>query len=110
MSHEPRPDGRIVELANFGSRFEADVALAELEQNGIQAHSKYGDAGGWMPHVALLDGFRVFVFEEDLDAARALLQLEDRLAEEGTPAELTDEELEAEALAAGDAPPGPDPV
>lgn len=110
MTPDPRPDGRIVELANFGTRFEADVALDELERNGIQAHPKYGDAGGWMPHVALLDGFRIFVFEEDLDAARELLQLEERLAAEVTPAELTDEELAAEAMAAGDAPPGPDPV
>jgi len=57
--HEPRPDGRIVELANFGSRFEADVAIGVLESNGIQAHPKYGDAGGWLPHVALVDLFAV---------------------------------------------------
>jgi hypothetical protein len=85
MPPEPRPDGRIVELANFGSRFEADVALGLLESNGIQAHGKYGDAGGWLPHIALVDGFRVFVFEEDLDAARELLKTEALLAENGEP-------------------------
>jgi hypothetical protein len=82
MSREPRPDGRIVELANFGSRFEADVAISLLESNGIQAHPKYGDAGGWLPHVALLDGFRVFVFDDDLDTARALLETEELIAAE----------------------------
>jgi hypothetical protein len=85
MSHEPRPDGRIVELANFGSRFEADVALGVLESNGIQAHGKYGDAGGWLPHIAVVDGFRVFVFEEDLDTAREILRTEELVAEETAP-------------------------
>ena len=73
MGRQPRPDGRIVEAANFGSRLEADAAIALLEANGIQASGKYGDAGGWMPHVALIDGFRVLVFDNDLDAAKELL-------------------------------------
>lgn len=85
MSREPRPDGRIVEVANFGSRFEADVALALLAENGIQAHPKYGDAGGWLPHVAILDGFRVFVFDEDLDAAREVLRTEELITAEAEP-------------------------
>jgi hypothetical protein len=76
MAHEPRPDGKIVEVANFGSRMEADAAIALLEANGIQASGKYGDAGGWMPHIALVDGYRVLVFDDDLDAARDLLQAE----------------------------------
>lgn len=79
MAREPRPDGKIVEVANFGTRLEADAALALLEANGIQASGKYGDAGGWMPHIALIDGFRVLVFEEDLEVARALLETEDFL-------------------------------
>jgi len=79
MDREPRPDGKIVEVANFGSRLEADAALALLEANGIQASGKYGDAGGWLPHIALLDGFRVLVFDEDLEVARALLETENFL-------------------------------
>lgn len=79
MAREPRPDGKIVEVANFGTRLEADAALALLEANGIQASGKYGDAGGWMPHIALIDGFRVLVFDEDLDVARGLLETEDFL-------------------------------
>jgi hypothetical protein len=42
MTHEPRPEGRIVEAANFGSRFEADSAIALLEANGIEAMAKGG--------------------------------------------------------------------
>ena len=76
MAREPRPDGRIVEAANFGTRIEADAAIALLEANGIQASGKYGDAGGWMPHIALVDGFRVLVFDDDLDAAKDLLDAE----------------------------------
>jgi len=76
MNREPRPDGRIVEAGNFGTRLEAETAIALLEANGIQASGKFGDAGGWMPHVALVDGFRVLVFDDDLDAAKALLDAE----------------------------------
>jgi len=85
MSHEPRPDGRIVELANFGTRFEAELAQSLLESNGIRASAKYGDAGGWLPHIALLDGFRVFVFDEDLARARELLRAEEMLTAEPEP-------------------------
>ena len=77
MARAPRPGGRIVEVANFPTRFQADAALALLEANGIQAMAKYGDAEGWAPFFAMIDGFRVMVFEEDLDPARALLDSSD---------------------------------
>jgi Putative prokaryotic signal transducing protein len=73
---EPRPEGRIVELVNLPTRFEVDTVIGLLRALGIQAMGKYGDAEGWMPHMALLDGFRVCVFETDLDAASALLEEE----------------------------------
>jgi hypothetical protein len=76
MAREPRPNGKIVEAANFGTRLEAEAAIALLEANGIQASGKFGDAGGWMPYVSLLDGFRVVVFDDDLAAARDLLNVE----------------------------------
>ncbi|HEX6311895.1 MAG TPA: DUF2007 domain-containing protein [Acidimicrobiia bacterium] len=69
----PRPGGRIVEVANYPSRFEAGAALDLLHDSGIQAMGKFGDAEGWAPHFALVDGFRVCVFEDDLDDARAIL-------------------------------------
>jgi hypothetical protein len=79
MKHRPRRDGRIVELANFPTRLEADAAIGLLEGNGIRAMAKYGDADGWAPHFALLDGFRVCVFDDDLEPARALLEADARL-------------------------------
>lgn len=77
MARDPRPGGRIVEVANFPTRFQADTALALLETNGIEAMAKYGDAEGWAPFFAMIDGFRVMVFDDDLDAARALLDSSD---------------------------------
>jgi hypothetical protein len=77
MGREPRPDGKIVEAGNFGSRMEADAAIAMLRANGIQASGKFGDSGGWLPHVALVDGFRVVVFDDELDAAKALIAAAD---------------------------------
>ena len=73
MPGEPRTDGKIVELVNLPTRFEADAVIAMLRTNGIQAMENYGDADGWMPNMGLLDGFRVSVFDDDLDAARRLL-------------------------------------
>lgn len=73
MKREPRPDGRIVEVANYPSRFEAELAMSFLESAGIQAMGKFGDAGGMAPYYALIDGYRVCVFDTDLDAAREVL-------------------------------------
>jgi hypothetical protein len=73
VAPDPRPHDRIVELANLPSRFEADALLAVLATNGISATANYGDAGGWAPNFGTTDGFRVLVFEQDLDDARSLL-------------------------------------
>jgi hypothetical protein len=74
VKHHPRRDGQIVELANFPTRLEADAAIGLLEGNDIRAMAKYGDADGWAPHFALLHGYRVCVFDDDLESARALLE------------------------------------
>jgi hypothetical protein len=73
MSRTPRPEGRIVEVANYPTRYEAGVALDLLVASGIRAMGKFGDAEGWAPHFALVDGFRVCVFEDDLTEAREIL-------------------------------------
>ncbi|MEP6625319.1 MAG: DUF2007 domain-containing protein [Acidimicrobiia bacterium] len=73
MKRAPRPDGRIVEVANYPSRFEAEMAMSFLETAGIQAMTKFGDAAGVVPYYALVDGFRVCVFDTDLEAAREVL-------------------------------------
>ncbi len=75
---KPRRDGRIVELANLPTRFEADALIELLGSNGVRAAGKYGDADGWAPHFALVDGYRVCVFDDDLEAARALLTATER--------------------------------
>ncbi|MBA2325557.1 MAG: DUF2007 domain-containing protein [Actinobacteria bacterium] len=83
MARPPRPDGEIVELVNLPTRLEADMILELLATNGIRAMAKYGDADGWAPHFSLIDGFRVCVFDDDLDAARRLLDpVEDPLPSE----------------------------
>jgi hypothetical protein len=62
-----------VELVNLPSRFEADLLMAKLDEAGIQTMAKYGDADGMAPSIGLLDGYRVCVFDDDLDAAKAFL-------------------------------------
>ena len=66
-----------VEVANFPSRFGADVAVAALAARGIKAaavHSdNYGSRTNRLAHV----GHRVVVFEKDFEVARALLVEED---------------------------------
>ena len=50
--------------------------IGMLRDHDIQAMGKYGDAEGWMPHMALLDGYRVFVFDSDLARAKELVEAE----------------------------------
>ena len=73
MAREPRPDGQIVEVANFPTRFEAQLAISFLESAGLQAMGRFGDASGAAPYYAMVDGFRICVFEEDIVAAREIL-------------------------------------
>ncbi len=47
-----------------------------LETNGIKATVNANDAEGWAPFYTVLRGATVLVFEEDRDAARALLESE----------------------------------
>ncbi len=72
-TREGKRDGKIVELVNLPSRFEADLLMARLDEAGIQTMAKYGDADGMAPSIGLLDGYRVCVFDDDLDAAQAFL-------------------------------------
>ena len=88
MGREPRPDGKIVEAAQLRLPHGGRRGDRAAQANGIQASGKYGDSGGWLPHIALVDGFRVVVFDDELDAAKALLEAAD--AER-------DEELDVEA-------------
>jgi hypothetical protein len=64
---------KIVELTRVPTRTEADIRIAKLKANGIAAMGEYGDAGAWMPHLALMQGSAVMVFEDDLVRARDLI-------------------------------------
>ena len=71
-----------MELTNLPSRFEAELAVSFLQAAGIEAMGKFGDAFGVVPYSAMADGFRVCVFEEDLDAAREVLVAAESPADE----------------------------
>jgi hypothetical protein len=68
---------RYAELAvvmTFGSRPEAELAKSTLEAAGIDAMIQADTVGGMREHLAWSgDGFRVLVREEDLAAARDVL-------------------------------------
>jgi hypothetical protein len=75
--HESGPEP-IVELANYSSRFEADVILAKLQANGIEATVEHSELGGGAYGSALtIDStHRIFVFKRDLEDARLLVREE----------------------------------
>ena len=81
MGKAPNPRGRIVPLAAYPSRFEADVVIGLLSSNDIPAMCDYGDGDGWLPHLALYNGARVLVFDDDLERARAVLEASSPLEE-----------------------------
>jgi hypothetical protein len=66
-------DGPIVELTRFPTRFEADVIIAKLHAAGVRVVMGPDDAGGWYPHLAIAQGHRVLVAEDDLVAAKEVL-------------------------------------
>ena len=77
MSHDDHIDHhdheKIVELTRVPTRTEADVLIAKLKANGIDAMGEYGDIGGWGPHIGIAQGNAVMVFENDVERARALI-------------------------------------
>ena len=72
MSDEPRPEGTIVELTTVESFVEAEALIAALEAADIKAVRGTDEAGGWLPNLAASDGYRVLVFDDDLEAARRI--------------------------------------
>jgi hypothetical protein len=69
-------DEKIVVLTRVPSRGEADLMIAKLKANGIDAIGSYGDSDGWAPQYGLVQGYGVLVFENDLVRARALIEEE----------------------------------
>ena len=62
----------MVELTVVGTRPEAELLVSMLKARGLRAMASADDGGGWGPNVGI-EGVRVLVLEDDLDAARALL-------------------------------------
>jgi hypothetical protein len=64
---------RIVPVATFGSRPEAELARGLLESVGIPAFVSADDAGGMRPPLQLSQGVRLMIREADLARARRVL-------------------------------------
>jgi len=68
-------DSELVVVHTFGSQPEADLAVSALEAADIDAVIKEDSAGGMRPSLAWAGGYEVLVREEDLAAARDVLDL-----------------------------------
>jgi hypothetical protein len=64
-------------VAEYGSRFEADVAIACLTDHGIESIVRADPAHSVAPHLVTMRGFRVEVHADDLEMARSALGLDD---------------------------------
>jgi hypothetical protein len=64
-------------LVTYGSRTEADVAVARLRSEGIEAVAVTDSAGGFEPQLDMIRGVRVLVPDADAGEARAVLGLSD---------------------------------
>lgn len=68
----------IVELRRFSSEFEAQLALAHLASEGIDASMVTDDGGGAIPTLSMLSGgVRLIVRAEDVEAAQEALSVLD---------------------------------
>lgn len=64
----------VVVIKTFANRSEAALAKSVLESNGIQAFVSADDAGGMGPETGFTTGgAKLFVLQDDVDAALALL-------------------------------------
>ena len=76
---------KLAVVQSYGSRIEADLAMGELEDAGIQAMIRADTAGGMREHLAWSGaGFQVVVREEEASVARDVLT---PLAESGESSE-----------------------
>jgi hypothetical protein len=74
-------DSELVVVHTFNSRPEADIAASALEAAEIDVMIRADDGGGQRPAMAWAGvGFEVIVREDDVDAAREILELEARKA------------------------------
>ena len=70
------PDAELVVVHMFATRPEADLAKSSLEAADIDAMIQADTTGDMRPHLGWASGgFRLIVREEDVDAARDVLDL-----------------------------------
>ena len=72
----PAPDD-LVAVRVFATRQDADLALWQLDVNGVKAMVQHNDANGIAPHYGLADGHRVLVLARDLEHADTVLSRDD---------------------------------
>ncbi|MCL1593765.1 MAG: DUF2007 domain-containing protein [Actinomycetia bacterium] len=64
----------VVEIATFGTTFEARTAAAHLKSEGIRSSVVTDNAGGAIPSMSLLEGgVRLVTTAEDAERARDIL-------------------------------------
>lgn len=64
----------IIEIGRYSSEFEAQLALAYLESEGISGSMVTDAGGGALPNLTMLTGgVRLLVRSEDAEAARTAL-------------------------------------
>jgi hypothetical protein len=72
----PDPSSPTTVIAEYGTRFEADVAIACLSDHGIESRVRSDPAYSVAPHLVSDPGFRVEVYTANLDEALVALGLD----------------------------------
>jgi hypothetical protein len=81
----------IIEIATYGTAFEARAAAAHLESENIRASVLTDNAGGAIPSMSLLEGgVRLVVAAPDAERARTILE-EREVPEDDIDADRVDE-------------------
>ncbi len=63
-----------IELEEFSSNFEAEIAKNLLLDGGVEALIGKDDCGGMMPNLQFVQGVRLYVLPRDVDISRSLLK------------------------------------
>ena len=71
--HDEANSDELHVLCSFSTEFEADMARALLEEEGIPALVQSDSAGGMDPTLTFAKGVRLLVFAKDLPMAREVL-------------------------------------
>jgi hypothetical protein len=78
-------DTDLVIVHSFGSQPEADLAKGALEAASIDAIIQSDSVGGMRPHIAWgSSGFKILVRQEDVNDARAVLDVSDNTNHSGS--------------------------